>query len=167
LNLTSAGTPHVYGLKAHVAVFPRSRPRCIQPGDVERWRLERKSASGAISMSMLPIYKVTIHARPAADSPTCNPIRAAGTIVDIADNTEFWRCKFDEAGLRRAMRDRGSAAHQSCTKAELQADQAAHPPFGSCRVRPTQWCKVFSTREQLASRYAVSCRADWQKIRPL
>jgi phenylacetate-CoA ligase len=47
--------------------------------------------------------------------------------------TPFWRRKFDEAALKpedvRSIDDLPKVPF--CTKAELQADQQAHPPFGS------------------------------------
>ena len=62
--------------------------------------------------------------------------------------TPFWRRKFDEAGLKpediRSIDDLPKIPF--CTKAELQADQQAHPPFGSyVGTSRTQWARYAAT----------------------
>lgn len=122
-------------------------------------------------MSMLPIYKVgdpMLDRLPKAALRAIQSERLRTIVRYCFDNTEFWRRKFDEAGLApsdvRGIEDLRRIPF--CTKAELQADQAAHPPFGSyVGSDRTQWCKVFSTSGTTGKplRRIVS-RADWQKI---
>lgn len=64
------------------------------------------------------------------------------------DATPFWRRKFDAVGLRpddvRGIEDLPRVPF--CDRAELQADQAAHPPFGSYVASgPSQWRKFVTT----------------------
>ena len=63
-------------------------------------------------------------------------------------NTPFWRRKFDEIGLSprdiRSIEDLPRVPF--CTKGELQADQQAHPPFGSYVATPrTRWARYAAT----------------------
>ncbi len=62
--------------------------------------------------------------------------------------TPFWRSKFDQAGLKPE--DIGSIDDLPripfCTKAELQEDQRAHPPFGSYVGIPrSHWARFAAT----------------------
>ncbi len=64
------------------------------------------------------------------------------------DAAPFWRRKFDVAGLRpddvRGLEDLPRIPF--CDRSELQADQAAHPPFGSYVASgPSQWRKFVTT----------------------
>jgi phenylacetate-CoA ligase len=84
------------------------------------------------------------------------------------ENTAFWRGKFDAAGLRPE--DIGSLDDLPkipfCTKAELQADQQAHPPFGSYvgAARAT-WARYFATSGTTGQpvRRVMSAR-DWSYV---
>ena len=64
------------------------------------------------------------------------------------ESTLFWRSKFDAAGLRPSdIAGVGDLARiPFCDRAELQADQSAHPPFGSYVASPpSQWRKFATT----------------------
>jgi len=63
-------------------------------------------------------------------------------------STPFWRRKFDDAGVRpediASIDDLPKIPF--CTKPELQADQQAHPPFGSyVGAAKTSWARYFAT----------------------
>jgi phenylacetate-CoA ligase len=80
-------------------------------------------------------------------------------------NTPFWRRKFDSAGVRpediRSLDDLPKVPF--CTKAELQADQQAHPPFGSYVGAPrSHWARYFATSGTTGQpvRRVMSAR-DW------
>lgn len=64
------------------------------------------------------------------------------------ESTLFWRSKFDAVGLRPSdIAGIGDLPRiPFCDRAELQADQAAHPPFGSYVASPpSQWRKFATT----------------------
>ena len=82
--------------------------------------------------------------------------------------TAFWRKKFDAAGIRP--QDIASIDDLPkipfCTKAELQADQAAHPPFGSyVGVARSHWARYAATSGTTGSplRRVLSAR-DWRYL---
>jgi phenylacetate-CoA ligase len=87
-------------------------------------------------MSTLPDYVV---ADPAIDRLPVDALRELqttrlkATVRYVYDATTFWRRKFDECGITpddiRTLDDLPRIPF--CTKRELIADQAAHPPFGS------------------------------------
>jgi phenylacetate-CoA ligase len=81
------------------------------------------------------------------------------------ENTPLWRRKFDAAGLRP--QDIGSIDDLPkipfCTKAELQVDQQAHPPFGSyVGAARSHWARYFATSGTTGQpvRRVMSAR-DW------
>lgn len=80
-------------------------------------------------------------------------------------STPFWRRKFDSAGVRpediRSLDDLPKVPF--CTKAELQADQQAYPPFGSYVGAPrSHWARYFATSGTTGQpvRRVMSAR-DW------
>jgi phenylacetate-CoA ligase len=80
-------------------------------------------------------------------------------------NTLFWRRKFDAAGLRpqdiHSIDDLPRIPF--CTKAELQADQLANPPFGSyVGAQRTHWARYAATSGTTGQplRRVISAR-DW------
>src|ERR1035437_6744910 len=63
-------------------------------------------------------------------------------------NTPFWRQKFDAAGVspEDILTVDDLPKLPFCTKAELQADQQAYPPFGSYVGAPrSHWARYFAT----------------------
>ena len=75
--------------------------------------------------------------------------RLLSGIGEIWDSNAFWRERLRAAGLRDP-RDVVSWADFArlprLTKAELAADQAAHPPFGTNRTHPLdRYVRVFQT----------------------
>lgn len=74
--------------------------------------------------------------------------RLRAMVLYCHERAPFWRRKFEACGLRpediRTIDDLPKLPF--CTKAELQADQEAHPPFGSfVAVQRSNWARCFST----------------------
>ena len=88
--------------------------------------------------------------------------RLAAGVGEIWGSNAFWRGRLQAAGVRDP-RDVGSWADFArlprLTKAELAADQAAHPPFTpTTRTRSTATCACSRPRAPRARRYAGSRR---------
>lgn len=102
-------------------------------------------------MPQLPDYlildpKVDRLPRPALRELQSQRLRAM--VRYCYDAAPFWKRKFDAAGVRpediRSLDDLPRVPF--CTKAELQQDQAQHPPFGSYVASPrTQLRRFFTT----------------------
>ena len=100
---------------------------------------------------MLPSYSVLnpmMDRLPAEELRGLQSERLVAMVRYVYDNAPFWRRKFDAAGLRpddiSGLDD--LAKIPFCTKAELQEDQRAYPPFGSYVCTPrTHWTKFFTT----------------------
>lgn len=118
--------------------------------------------------SGLPDYTVL---DPALDRLPAGALRALQSdrlramVTYVYRETRFWRRKFDEAGVRvediRGLEDLGRIPF--CTKAELQQDQADHPPVGSYAATPRdRWVRFFATSGTTGSplRRVFSAR-DW------
>src|ERR1017187_8904609 len=80
-------------------------------------------------------------------------------------STHFWRRKFDAAGVRpediTSIDDLPKIPY--CTKAELQADQLVHPPFGSyVGAAKTSWARYFATSGTTGQPVrSVTSARDW------
>lgn len=102
-------------------------------------------------MSQLPDYKILdwkMDYLPREQLRALQGARLSAMARYIYANTQFWRRKFDEAGLRpediRTIDD--IARIPFCTKAELQEDQRLNPPFGSYVATPrSRWAKMTAT----------------------
>ena len=102
-------------------------------------------------MAMLPDYAVLdlkLERLPIDALRALQSERLCAMVRYVYEETPFWRRKFDEAGLTpddvRGLEDLTKIPF--CTKSELQADQAAHPPFGSYVGTPrSKWVKFFAT----------------------
>jgi phenylacetate-CoA ligase len=75
--------------------------------------------------------------------------RFAGGLSEVLASNAFWRARLRDAGVQDP-RDVGSWSDFTklprLTKAELAADQAAHPPFGTNRTHPLdRYVRVFQT----------------------
>jgi phenylacetate-CoA ligase len=86
----------------------------------------------------------------------------------VFNATTFWRRKLEAAGIGPDdVRDVGDVSRLPfSTKAELQDDQAAHPPFGSYVASDrTAWTKFFSTSGTTGTplRRVFSAR-DWRYV---
>jgi phenylacetate-CoA ligase len=86
----------------------------------------------------------------------------------VYDNTDFWRRKFEAAGLTpddiRGLDDLRRVPF--CTKAELLDDQLRNPPFGSyVGSHPTHWYKMFSTSGSTGRPlWRVFSSGDWDNV---
>ncbi|MEC7768984.1 MAG: phenylacetate--CoA ligase family protein, partial [Acidobacteriota bacterium] len=87
-------------------------------------------------MMMLPDYTVldpSLERLPPAELHALQAERLRQMVAYVYDATPFWRRKLDAAGVTPG--DVSGLDDLSrlpfCTKEELQADQAEHPPFGS------------------------------------
>ncbi|OGT86971.1 MAG: hypothetical protein A3G96_05150 [Gammaproteobacteria bacterium RIFCSPLOWO2_12_FULL_52_10] len=96
-------------------------------------------------MATLPDYKfldARIKYLPRRQVLAMQSERLRNMVHYIYEEAPFWRKKFDAAGVKPGDIKGLEDLHRVpfCTKSELQADQAAHPPFGSyvCTHR-TQW----------------------------
>jgi len=94
--------------------------------------------------------------------------RLAAIAAYVYHNTDFWRSKFDAAGL--APGDIGGledlAKIPFCTKDELLRDQAEHPPFGSYLGSDrSHWVKFMTTSGTTGRplRRVFSAR-DWDQV---
>jgi phenylacetate-CoA ligase len=87
-------------------------------------------------VSSLPAYDArdsAIDRLAASDLRALQTTRLRASVQYAFEHTALWRKKFDEVGVRpeeiRELRDLPRVPF--CSKRELLADQAAHPPFGS------------------------------------
>jgi phenylacetate-CoA ligase len=102
-------------------------------------------------MERLPEYLILdprMDRLPAAGLRELQSARLRAMVGYCYAQTPFWRRKLDEIGLKpehiRSIDD--LAKLPFCTKAELQADQQAHPPFGSyVATSPTHWARCAAT----------------------
>lgn len=74
--------------------------------------------------------------------------RLRAMVAYVYETSPFWRRKLDGAGVRpqdvRGIGDLPSLPF--CTRAELDADQAEHPPFGEYTCSPRErWMGLFTT----------------------
>ena len=94
--------------------------------------------------------------------------RLAAMARYVYASTQFWKRKFDEAGVSpdeiRSLEDLGKIPF--CEKAELQADQAEHPPFGSYVATPrTHWHKMTATSGTTGTPLKrVFSKRDWYNV---
>ncbi len=102
-------------------------------------------------MGSLPDYLILdpkVDRLPPAPLRELQSRRLRETVRYCYDAAPFWRRKFDAVGLRpddvRGVEDLPRIPF--CDRAELQADQSAHPPFGSYVASgPSQWRKFVTT----------------------
>lgn len=122
-------------------------------------------------MSSLPFYTVLdarLERLPKPELRRMQAERLRTMVRYVYDNTGFWRAKLDAAGLSpddvRGLEDLPSLP--TCTKPELQADQEAHPPFGSyVATDRTHWAKFLSTSGTTGRPLKrVFSRRDWEYV---
>ena len=102
-------------------------------------------------MTMLPRYNILdwrVDRLPADALRALQSERLRAMVRYVWDETPFWRAKMEAAGVApgdiRGVED--IARLPTCDKAELLADQAAHPPFGSyVGVPRSHWFKMTAT----------------------
>jgi phenylacetate-CoA ligase len=89
-----------------------------------------------LTVTALPDYLVldpSIEKLPIERLRTLQSERLRATVQYVYDRAPFWRRKFEAIGLKpadiRGLDDLPRIPY--CTREELQADQRAHPPFGS------------------------------------
>ena len=119
-------------------------------------------------MDGLPRYQIRdpkLSSLPAPMLHELQSVRLRAMVGYCYENTAFWQRKFDAAGLRpediRSIDDLPRIPF--CTKAELQADQQEHPPFGSYVGAPrTHWARYAATSGTTGQpvRRVISAR-DW------
>ena len=94
--------------------------------------------------------------------------RLAAMARYVYANAPLWRNKFDEAGVKpediNGLDDLPKIPF--CTKAELQADQVANPPFGSYSCSDqTHWVRMVTTSGTTGSPLKrVFSQRDWEYI---
>ena len=102
-------------------------------------------------MAMLPRYGILdwkVDRLPGEALRTLQSERLRAMVRYVWEETPFWRAKMETAGVApddiAGIED--VAKLPTCDKAELLADQAAHPPFGSYVGIPrTHWFKTTAT----------------------
>ncbi|MDP7623565.1 MAG: AMP-binding protein [Rhodospirillales bacterium] len=86
----------------------------------------------------------------------------------VYDNAPFWRAKFDAAGVTpgdiKGIEDLPKIPF--CTKAELLADQEAHPPYGAYTcTEQRQWARLITTSGTTGQPLRrVFSQRDWDYI---
>ncbi len=106
---------------------------------------------GGQTMSGLPNYPIlnaVMEGLPPDDLKAMQGQRLVNMVNYVYEGAPFWKKKFDEAGVKpkhiKGIDD--LAKIPFCTKAELQADQDANPPFGSYACsRQSTWARLLST----------------------
>ncbi|MCC6947281.1 MAG: AMP-binding protein [Bradyrhizobiaceae bacterium] len=102
-------------------------------------------------MTYLPNYKILdwkMDTLPREQLIRLQGERLAAIVRYVYANTDFWRRKFDAAGVGPADINSIEDLHRVpfCTKKELQEDQAKNPPFGSYVGTPrSHWFKMTAT----------------------
>jgi phenylacetate-CoA ligase len=99
----------------------------------------------------LPDYQVldpSLERLPRADLQALQGERLAAMVDYVFESSPFWRAKLEAAGVSpgsvQGIEDISRLPF--ATRAELEEDQAANPPFGSYVCSgPTQWTKLFTT----------------------
>ncbi len=122
-------------------------------------------------MHRLPDYKVLdfkLTRLPQAALRELQGKRLRAMAEYVYDAAPFWRKKFDAAGLRpEHIQDLNDLPRiPFSTKSELQADQAAHPPFGSYVASDSsRWVKFVTTSGTTGKplRRVFSAR-DWNYV---
>lgn len=102
-------------------------------------------------MAGLPEYAVLdskLDRMPRAQRKELQATRLRSMVQYVYDETQFWRAKFDRAGISpddiKGLDDLSRIPF--CTKEELQKDQAEHPPFGSnTGSHPSRWVRYMAT----------------------
>ncbi len=122
-------------------------------------------------MNRLPDYTILnpmMGRMPLDELRTLQGKRLAAMVNYVYANAPFWRNKFDEAGVApgdiQGYDDLTKIPF--CTKAELQADQDANPPFGSYKCTDqSHWVRLLTTSGTTGRplRRAFSQR-DWDYI---
>lgn len=92
--------------------------------------------------------------------------RFRAMVAYVYETSPFWRRKLDEAGVHPGVLAGIGDLPQLpfCTRAELDAEQAEHPPFGEYTCTPRQtWMGIFTTSGTSGRKLkrAVSVR-DWR-----
>lgn len=122
-------------------------------------------------MSGLPRYLVLDQQVARMPKPALREMQATrlrAMVQYVYENTNFWRRKFEAAGLTpsdiRGLHD--LARVPFCTKAELLDDQQRNPPFGSYVASDaTRWHKMFSTSGSTGRPLLrVFSAEDWDKV---
>lgn len=119
-------------------------------------------------MSALPAYAVldpALERLPVAALRALQNERLRAMVQYAYDATPFWRRKFDAIDLRpgdvRSLEDLQRVPF--CTRAELEADQLEHPPFGSYVARERRELARFMTTSGTTGRplRRVLSARDW------
>jgi phenylacetate-CoA ligase len=99
----------------------------------------------------LPLYDVrdpAVQSLPREQLIAIQDERLRATIAYVYERSAYWRNRLDEAGVHP--RDIGGVTDLDrlpfSTRAELDADQAAHPPFGTYACSPREsWQGLYTT----------------------
>ena len=122
-------------------------------------------------MAILPRYNILdwkVDRLPAADLRALQSERLRNMVRYVWEETPFWRAKMDVAGVTpqdiAGIEDISKLP--TCDKAELLADQAAHPPFGSyVGVPRSHWFKMTATSGTTGTPLKrVYSQRDWECI---
>jgi phenylacetate-CoA ligase len=111
-------------------------------------RASEPPVPGAMELPEYEIRDPRYYTLPKAALRALQAERLRTQVRYVYATTPFWRRKFDAAGLTpddiRGLEDLERIPF--CTKAELQEDQAAHPPFGSYTASPRhRWARFMTT----------------------
>ena len=102
-------------------------------------------------MAGLPEYAVLdpkLDRMPRAQLKELQAARLRSMVRYVYDETQFWRTKFDRAGISpEDIKGLGDLPRiPFCTKEELQKDQVDNPPFGSyAGSHPSRWVRYTAT----------------------
>ena len=119
----------------------------------------------------LPDYEIAdprYYTLPKAELRALQVERLRTQVAYVYAHAPFWRRKLDEAGVRpatiRGLEDLDRLPF--CTKQELQADQAAHPPFGSYTASPRATWRRYLTTSGTTGRplRRVFSARDWRYV---
>jgi phenylacetate-CoA ligase len=117
----------------------------------------------------LPTYEIGDASRmPRPELRRLQGERLATMLAYVYRRSDFWLQRLDAYGVAPA--DVKEAADirklPTCTKAELLADQRAHPPFGSNTCTPmSEWSRYFSTSGTASTPLRrVLSRRDWHLV---
>jgi phenylacetate-CoA ligase len=117
----------------------------------------------------LPHYDVTgpeVLSLPREQLTAIQDQRLRAMVAYVHETSPFWRRKLTQAGVEpgdiRGIED--LPALPFCTRAELDAEQAEHPPFGAYTCSPReQWMGIFTTSGTSGRKLKrVVSRRDWR-----
>jgi phenylacetate-CoA ligase len=139
----------------------------MSPAKRARTPTPERSGAAAGKPATLPDYSLddpAVRSLPREELAALQDERLRALVAYTRETSGFWRRKLDAAGEVRGVAD--LPALEPTTRAELDAEQAAHPPFGdyTCSPRET-WMGMFTTSGTSGRKLkrVVSWR-DWQMM---